>query len=132
LHDAQGFFALAGEPDDVIQPRPRRFGGRVLVLADASNSSATFQFGQTVKDHRLGTIVGQTSGGNRRGINGGAFFFLRLPGCGLEVDLPLIGTFPRTPQPDAGVAPDIAVRPTARAVADGTDLEMRAALAALA
>ena len=96
-----------------------------------SNSSATFQFGQTIREYRLGTIVGQTSGGNRRGINGGAFFFLRLPGSGLEVDLPLIATFPRTPQPDAGIEPDIAVRPSAAAVARGRDLEMEAVMAAL-
>lgn len=129
--DADGFYALAGAPDEVINPAPTRFGGRLIVLADASNSSATFQFGQTVKDFRLGSIVGQTSGGNRRGINGGAFFFLRLPGSGLEVDVPLIGTFPLTPQPDAGIEPDLYVRPTARAVAEGRDLEMAAALAAL-
>lgn len=129
--DPAGFYALAGEPDSALQPAARRFGGRVFVLADASNSSATFQFGQTIKDCRLGTIVGQTSGGNRRGINGGAFFFLRLPGSGLEVDLPLIGTFPTTPQPDAGVAPDLAVRPMAAAVAQGRDLEIEAVTAAL-
>ena len=88
-------------------------------------------FGQTIKENRLATIVGQTSGGNQRGINGGAFFFLRLPGSGLEVDLPLIGRFPTTPQPDAGVEPDIAVRPTAAAIAEGRDLEMAAVMAAL-
>ncbi len=129
--DPDGFYELAGEPGDVVQPAARRFGGRVFVLADASNSSATFQFGQTIKENRLATIVGQTSGGNRRGINGGAFFFLRLPGSGLEVDLPLIGRFPTTPQPDAGVEPDIAVRPTAAAIAEGRDLEMAAVMAAL-
>lgn len=129
--DGAGFYALAGEPDEVVQPAGRRFGGRVFILADASNSSATFQFGQTVRDNRLATIVGQTSGGNRRGINGGAFFFLRLPGSGLEVDVPLIGTFPLSPQPDAGVAPDLFVRPTARAVAEGRDAEMAAVLAGL-
>lgn len=129
--DSNGFYALAGQPDRVLQPAPRRFGGRVFVLADASNSSATFQFGQTIREYRLGTIVGQTSGGNRRGINGGAFFFLRLPGSGLEVDLPLIATFPLTPQPDAGIEPDIAVRPSAAAVARGGDVEMEAVKAAL-
>ena len=55
--------------------------------------------------------------GNRRGINGGAFFFLRLSESGLEADLPVIGTFPATPQPDAGLLPDISAPLAAEAIA---------------
>jgi hypothetical protein len=80
----------------------------------------------------LGTLVGQTTGGNRRGINGGAFFFLRLPNSTIELDLPLVGQFPLDPQPDAGIEPDIAVRVTRADVANGRDVELDAALADLA
>jgi hypothetical protein len=76
----------------------------VAVLCDASNSSATFGFKQTCMDKVLATLVGQTAGGNRRGINGGAFVFLKLPASRLEVDLPLIASFPATPQPDAVIS----------------------------
>ncbi len=58
---------------------------------------------------RLGTLVGEQTGGNRRGINGGAFFFVGLPESGVEVDLPLIAYWPGTQQPDAGIMPDITV-----------------------
>lgn len=58
---------------------------------------------------RLGTLVGEQTGGNRRGINGGAIFFVGLPASGVEVDLPLIAYWPETPQPDAGIMPDITV-----------------------
>ena len=96
--DAQGFYSLAresGKDDgDLIRPYGRRFRGKVAVLVDAANSSATFQFADTVKRLGLATLVGETTGGNRRGIDGGAFFFLQLPGSGLEVDLPLIGYSP--------------------------------------
>ena len=112
-----------------LRPQGRRFRGPVVVLCDASNSSATFQFAQTVKDNGLATLLGQTTGGNRRGINGGAFFFLRLPASGFEVDLPLIASFPATPQPDAGIEPDIAVPTTARDIAEGRDPQMAAATA---
>ena len=47
----------------------------------------------------------------------------------LEADLPLVATLPRTPQPDSGLAPDIAVRLSAAALARGEDPEMAAALA---
>lgn len=126
-----GFYRLTRYDDDsrgsLIRPEGRRFKGRVAVLCDASNSSATFGFNQTCKDNGLATLIGQTTGGNRRGINGGAFFFLQLPASRLEVDLPLIASFPATPQPDAAIEPDIAVATTARDIATGRDPQVLAA-----
>ncbi len=115
-----------------IAPKGPRFRGKVAVLIDSSNSSATFQFASLARANRLGTLVGEPTGGNRRGINGGAFFFLRLPHTGLEADLPLIGTFPREAQPDEGLRPDVAAAPTAEDIAAGRDPAMEAALAAIA
>ena len=46
------------------------------------------------------------------GANGGAFFFLRLPKSGIELDLPLIGQFPLDERPDAGLTPDVLVAAT--------------------
>jgi len=129
--DERGLYRLVRYDDtpdgDLVTPKGPRFPGKVAVLVGAQNSSATFQFALAVKSAGLGTLIGQTSGGNLRGINGGAFFFLQLPGSGLEIDLPLIATLPRTPQPDAGLAPDIAVARTALAIAEGRDLELEAA-----
>lgn len=110
--------------DDLIQPLTPLYRGRVWVLVGAVNSSATFQFALAVKENRLGRLVGQPTGGNRRGINGGAFFFVRLPRTQIEVDLPLVARFPERPQPDAGVVPDILVSPSAAAVAEGRDVEL--------
>ncbi|MBC7805157.1 MAG: hypothetical protein H7145_03305 [Akkermansiaceae bacterium] len=49
------------------------FVGHLYVLVDSSNSSATFQFAKVIKQNNLGTLVGQPTGGNQRGINGGHF-----------------------------------------------------------
>ena len=131
--DARGLYRLTRYDDGVettrIQPQGRRFAGPVVVLCDASNSSATFQFAQAVKDNRLATLLGSTTGGNRRGINGGAFVFLRLPTSGMEVDLPLIASFPETPQPDAAIDPDVFVPTTAADILAGRDSQMAAATA---
>lgn len=113
---------------DVIKPAGQRFRGKVIVLIDATNSSATFQFAQNVQAHHLGMLVGQATGGSQRGINGGAFFFLRLPHSGIELDLPLIGTFPPRPMPDAGVTPDVQVTRTPADIAGGSDPELNTAL----
>lgn len=109
-----------------IKPVAPRFSGRVFVLVGAVNSSATFEFAQAVKAARLGTLIGQTTGGNQRGINGGAFFFVRLPRTSIELDLPLIGQFPVSEMPDAGIEPDIAVDVSIDDIASGRDAEMAA------
>ncbi len=98
------------------------------MITDAANSSATFGFAEAVKTNALATLVGETTGGSRRGINGGAFFFLTLPGSGIEIDIPLIGAFPATPQPDAGIEPDAPVVTTAADIAAGRDPVREAAL----
>jgi C-terminal processing protease CtpA/Prc len=98
--------------NDVIHATGKPFRGKLFVIVDPSNSSATFQFARLIKEKRLGTLVGEPTGGNLRGINGGAFFFLRLPKSEIEMDLPLIGTFPESAQPDSGLDPDIFVAPS--------------------
>jgi hypothetical protein len=116
---------------EVIAAKGPRFGGKVAVLTDSQNSSATFQFSRIVQDNRLATLTGEPTGGNKRGINGGAFFFMRLPKSGVEVDLPLIGYFPKTPQPDEGLTPDIFAAPSIDDIRDGRDSVMEKALAAV-
>lgn len=134
-----GFYRMTRYDDssqgDVIHPTLPRFKGRLAVLVDASNSSATFQFAQVVQRLGIGILVGQPTGGNQRGINGGAFFFLRLPKSGLEVDLPLIGRFPPDGHPerlpDAGLQPDILVPFDTEGLISGKDADLVAACAAL-
>jgi hypothetical protein len=130
-----GFFRLTkyddGPQGDTLLPLQPRARAKLVVLVDAENSSATFQFAQVVQQRHLGTLIGEPTGGNQRGINGGAFFFLRLPGSGLEIDLPLIGRFPRGGHPerlpDAGLTPDVVVRATAADIAAGRDPVLAAA-----
>lgn len=125
-----GFYRL--ERDGVpaegerIAPQSPRYRGKVYVLISAVNSSATFEFARAVRRAGAGTLVGQATGGNLRGINGGAFFFMNLPNSRIEIDLPLIGLFPVAPQPDAGLQPDIAVADAAADFAAGRDAELAA------
>ncbi len=125
-----GFYRLTRYDSDTaggtIEPASPRFRGRVFVLVGADNSSATFEFALAVRQNKLGTLVGQPTGGNQRGINGGAFYFLRLPHSGIEVDLPLIGYFAQTLLPDAGLDPDVLVRVSAADIAARRDPEVEA------
>lgn len=126
-----GFYQLPITGDDQILPKGRRFTGRVAVLTEPMNSSATFNFALLMRTYGLGQLVGGPTGGNQRGINGGAFYFLRLPASGLEVDVPLIGYFSQTPRPNAGVMPHITCRPTALDIAKGHDPVLDRALQAI-
>ncbi len=121
------FFALpAGET--AVRAKGPRIAKPLVVLTDAANSSATFVFAQRVKASGAGKLVGEATGGNQRGINGSAFFFVRLPASGIEFDLPLIGSFPPQPMPDAGIEPDVKVDVAAVDIATGIDAQLERAL----
>lgn len=115
-----------------ITPKGLGFSGKVIVLTDASISSATLQFCQMLRANGLGKIVGGPTGGNLRGINAEKFMFARLPGTGLEVDVPLVGFFTDGVQPDSGLVPDIATPLTWRDIADGNDPALFRALTLVA
>ena len=132
-YDAR-FFRLASSASDdggaAIAPIAPRLRSAVFVLVDASNSSATFNFEEAAQQAHLAKLVGSPTGGNQRGINGGAFFFVHLPNSHIEIDLPLIGTFAAQPRPNAGLTPDIPVSAGPKDLARGSDPVFAAALAA--
>ena len=123
------FYCLRQEADATISAAgSKKLDVPMVVLTSAQNSSATFQFAGLTKQLGLGTLLGEATGGNQRGINGGAFFFARLPQSGIEFDVPLIGFFPDGRKPDAGLSPDISVAMTPQAIAAGTDPQLQAAV----
>ncbi|TFI58615.1 peptidase S41 [Sphingomonas parva] len=132
--DEHGWFALddGDEEGDLVRPRGRRFAGQVAVLVDAACSSATFQFANAVRETGLARLIGEPTGGNLRGINGGGYFFVRLPATGLEVDLPIVGYFPAGPRPDRGVVPHDPGRVARHDIVHGRDRALALALARLA
>lgn len=112
----------------LITPTAPRFRGKVAILMNAENSSATFQFEQLAQQAGLAILIGSPSGGNRRGINGSAFFFLHLPNSKIEVDVPLCASLPATSEPDAALVPDKTVQVTVAGLAEGRDEVLRAAM----
>jgi len=100
---------------------------RVIFLADARTLSAGETIVGMIKGSRLGTIVGDTTGG----ANGNRFDF-KLPGgfCISRTGLSVL-------QPDGsqlngvGIAPDLRVVPTAKGIAAGRDEVLDAAMGLL-
>jgi C-terminal processing protease CtpA/Prc len=110
----------------IFQPKEDRFTGKIFLLSSPTNSSATYMMVETFKKHKLATIVGQTTGGNQRGVTAGAMFFILLPNSKIEIDVPLMGTDLELAKtlPDEGVAPDIFVKPNIENAVNGIDTEM--------
>ncbi|MCQ8184642.1 S41 family peptidase [Parvularcula maris] len=123
-----GFYDLSakGKPRTITPVAPR-LTIPTAVLVDAMNSSATFTFARHIKAHGLARLFGSETGGNLKGINAGAVFFVTLPDSGLTIDLPLIGQYPVSPQADRGVLPDSAVYETAADIAEGKDVVLASA-----
>jgi hypothetical protein len=92
---------------NAISPSAKRIDCPVAALIGPTNSSATFGFINAARASGKVRMFGETTGGNRSSINGGAFLFVKLPYSGIVFDLPLKGYVSRTAQPDAGIAPDV-------------------------
>ena len=121
-----GKFTLTdADPEWVtIAPAENAFGGTVFVLIGPNDSSATYEFARVVKDTHIATLVGQPSGGNLRGINGGKMVFFRLHNSGITVDVPLVAWTSRDAAPDSPVMPDLTVPPDLEAIAAGRDPDL--------
>lgn len=122
--DSDYFEIVGRESYPAVVPSADRFTGRAYVISDASNASATFQFLDYVKSNRLATIVGQTTGGNQQGINGGNYLFLSLPNSKIEVDIPLYFQSPLKPAKDESVVPDVPVYRSWEDIGNKFDREM--------
>ncbi len=116
------FFELKEEAgcQDII-PKDNRFEGRAFILGGPGNVSATFTLLQKARHYGFATFVGQESGGNQQGINGGEYLFFYLPHSQMEVDIPLKYFAPPGERPDAGVAPEVEITLTQEDIAQGQD-----------
>ncbi|KGE88327.1 MAG: S41 family peptidase [Phaeodactylibacter xiamenensis] len=104
-----------------ISPKKNRFKGQAFILGGPGNVSATFTLLQKARHYGFATFVGQESGGNQQGINGGEYLFFYLPHSQMEVDIPLKYLAPPGERPDEGVAPEVEVTLTQEDIAQGQD-----------
>lgn len=102
---------------------PNSFKGNIFLMTSPVNSSAAFEFAWVFKQYKAGTIIGTKTGGTKQGLNGGRFFFLRLPYTRIEIDLPFIYQA-HIGQPDEGVSPDFNISPTQKGIYEGKDAQL--------
>lgn len=114
--------------NSIIKQNSNAFQGNTYLLVDAANSSATFFLTAGLRQNKIATIIGSETGGNRKGTNGGQLFFLWLPNSKIEIDIPLIGYYPLTEQPDRGLTPDMEVASTIADILSGKDKVLEKAI----
>lgn len=114
-------------PCDSIQPKPNAFTGKKYLLTNAKNSSAGYEMARNFRTAKLGTIIGETTGGSQQGINGGEFFFLTLPNSKFEIDVPLIYNY-HADKEDKGIVPDREVKTTQKDIDKNRDAQLNYAL----
>jgi C-terminal processing protease CtpA/Prc len=129
IRQKNGFYTWKrGVENNSIKQNSKAFQGDTYLLVDAANSSATFFLAAGLQENKLATIVGSETGGNRKGTNGGQLFFLWLPNSNIEIDIPLIGYYPLTEQPDKGITPDIEIPLTFSDILSSRDKVMETTL----
>ncbi len=125
---AAGKFQLKSRPyaQRFIQPAGQPYAGKTYALVGPENSSATFVLADLLQRSGVATLVGQATGGNQRGLNGGQLTWVTLPHSGVAVDIPLLAARYGVTTPDTSVTPDVVVQRSFAAQAAGVDQEMEA------
>ena len=98
-----------------------QFKGDIYWLVDGHNASLAYYTAKSVRKNNLGLLIGQETGGNLGGINGGQILFLQLPSSEIEIDFPVMGDFTVGNQPNKGVSPHFEVRVEASDIAHSID-----------
>ena len=107
-----------------VAPDENNFTGKTYIISDASNASNAFLFLNYAQRNRLGTLVGQPTGGSKQGIDGGNYFFLYLPNSKIEIDIPVYFQAPLAAAKDESVIPEIPVRRAPRDIGNDFDREI--------
>lgn len=110
--------------DEVYKSTSKSFKGNMFLLCSAKNVSGAFYLTRTFRTCEVGKIVGQETGGNQNGLNGGSILFLKPPNSRINIDMPIMGMFSDKKMPNKGIEPDIKVKKTVEAVVNGVDIEL--------
>ena len=115
------FYKKNTHPADTIQPKANHFEGQFYLLTAAINSSSSFFMADILQQAKAAVLIGEITGGTKQGINGGQFFFLKLPNTGIEIDIPIVYQAPLIARTDEGIVPDIKIRTRQKDIATGND-----------
>lgn len=123
---AKGKYQLKSRPavEKFIQPVAVPYSGKTFLLVGPENSSASYVLAELAQRHHVALLVGEPTGGNRRGLNGGELAWVTLPNSKVAVDIPLLAGRYTASTLDTSVTPDVVVVQRFSARAAGVDQTM--------
>jgi hypothetical protein len=115
-------------PDLQLQsPKPNRFRGKVYILIDGRSFSTTTEFTAVTHSNKVGTFVGEETGGAYEGGNGSSFIHLELPNSKIQVGTPLVyyqNAVHQPKQKGRGTLPDYTVPITLESLLQHKDVQL--------
>jgi C-terminal processing protease CtpA/Prc len=130
IPEADGTFTVKEEYEPTLSiqhPKPNKFNGKIYFLIDGASASTTAEFLAVAHSNKLGVFIGEETGGNYTGGNGGQFISLTLPATKIQVGIPLLYYDNAVNKPlleGRGTIPDYIVPYNIKDVLTGTDTQL--------
>ncbi len=120
-----GYYAYPEEAfvDQKNKKKGSYFKGNLYWLIGPKNASLAYYTASAARRFDLGLLVGEETGGNQQGINGGQLVFLTLPNSQIEIDFPIMGMFYTKDAPNQGILPDVEISQTLLDFRNGIDTQ---------
>jgi Peptidase family S41 len=130
IPEADGTFTVKEEYEPTLSiqhPKANRFKGKIYFLTNGASASTTAEFSAVAHSNKLGVFIGEETGGNYTGGNGGQFISLALPDTKIQVGVPLLYYDNAVNKPlleGRGTIPDYFVPYNIKDVLTGTDTQL--------
>ncbi|MEM7552344.1 MAG: S41 family peptidase [Bacteroidota bacterium] len=125
-----GRFATKSEVNKgllIQQPNGMNFKGKIYILMNGRSASTAAEFTSAMHMNDLATFIGEESGGDYHGGNGGDFATLKLPNSKIEINIPLVDYVMNSTESKfigKGTMPDYEIRPTMQDHLDLKDVQL--------
>ncbi len=90
VREEDGTYTLKRDFDQGVTPNPDHYTGKVYFLVNGLSGSTTAEFTAVAHYNKLGTFIGEETGGAYCGGNGSSFIHLTLPHSKIYVNIPLV------------------------------------------
>lgn len=130
IPEKDGTFTVKEEYNSTLaiqHPKPNRFAGKVYFLVNGGTGSAAAEFTAVAHSNKLGLFIGEETGGNYTGGNGGEFISFSLPKTNIQVGIPLLyyhNAVNKPLQEGRGTIPDHYVPDNIEDILKGNDTQL--------
>ncbi len=111
----------------ILQPKPNAYKGNIYFITNGATGSTTAEFTAVAHHLKVGTFIGEETGGNYTGGNGAEYVGLTLPVTKMHLNIPLVYYRNAVDEPKEkgrGTIPDYEVSYTLQDLLTGVDTQL--------